>query len=172
MTAAASEVARALPAWTPFFALAGGAAATLVGLIFVSVSLNVRVMDAADAVHIRRLASRTLSAFIFILLTSLVCLIPDISPLSLGISIGLTAGAYVVRIVVSTVRTRGASMDRRTVVGLVAYLSAVVMAIQLGRDQVGWLGLVPIVMITLLAGAAWNAWDLLLLMGGASTGRR
>ena len=172
MIVAASEVARALPAWTPFFALAGGAAATLVGLIFVAVSLNVRVMDAADAVHIRRLASRTLSAFIFILLISLVCLIPDISPLSLGISVGAAAAVYVVRIIVNAVRTRGASMDRRALLGSAGYVVAVVMGIQLGRDQADWLGIMPIVMITMLAGAAWNAWDLLLLMGGASTGRR
>jgi hypothetical protein len=172
MIAAISEVGRALPKWTPFFALAGAAAATLVGLIFVAVSLNVRVMDKADAAHIRRLASRTLSAFMFILLVSLVCLIPDISPLSLGLSVGIPATAYVLRIIVSAVRTRGAAMDRRTALGLAAYVGAVLMAYQLGRDQAEALNLVPIIVITLLAGAAWNAWDLLLLMGGASPGRR
>lgn len=57
--------AQALDGWTAYFALAGGAAATLLGLLFVAVSLRLDIFQRRDVEDVRLVAVFTLWTFLF-----------------------------------------------------------------------------------------------------------
>jgi hypothetical protein len=63
-----------LQSWRDFYVTAGTAAATLVGLLFVGLSLHIRVV--ASHAGVRSLARVTLADFFVVLLVSLVILAP------------------------------------------------------------------------------------------------
>ena len=64
--------------WHDFFLLTGTAAVTLVGLLFVSISLHVESLVADGHEHLLELARATLSCFVFVLVLSLEVLIPAV----------------------------------------------------------------------------------------------
>jgi hypothetical protein len=55
----------ALASWTAFFALAGGASATLLGLLFVAVSLRLEIFHRREVEDVRLFAAFTLWTFLF-----------------------------------------------------------------------------------------------------------
>ena len=67
-----------LAPWHDFYALAGTAAATLMGLLFVALSLNPAVMADGGPVGLRAWAGQTMSNLIALLIVSLFCLMPDL----------------------------------------------------------------------------------------------
>jgi hypothetical protein len=56
--------AQALADWTAFFALMGGAAATLLGLLFVAVSLRLNIFHQAEVEDVRDFAATTMITFL------------------------------------------------------------------------------------------------------------
>ncbi|MCD6028852.1 MAG: hypothetical protein K0S78_1026 [Thermomicrobiales bacterium] len=56
--------ARALDAWTGYFALMGGAAATLLGLLFVAVSLRLNIFHEREVADVRDYAALTLGTYL------------------------------------------------------------------------------------------------------------
>jgi hypothetical protein len=71
--------------WQAFYIMAGTASATLLGLLFVAISLNVDLLIRDGNVSLSALASETINNFVFVLLVAIYFLIPDQSPLGLGI---------------------------------------------------------------------------------------
>jgi len=72
----------ALASWQPFYLTAGAAAATLVGLLFVGLSLHIRVVVAQR--DVRSLARVTLTEFFVVLLVALALLQPTESSAQVG----------------------------------------------------------------------------------------
>lgn len=70
--------------WLNFYAMTGAAAATLLGLLFVSVSLNADVILGPAHRHSKRLAEQAFQNYLCVLLVSLLVAFPGISMLSLG----------------------------------------------------------------------------------------
>jgi|SRR5579871_2142210 len=70
--------------WHDFYMLAGSTSATLVGLIFVAVSLHLDLVGEAGISAIFTLARRTFSSFILVVIISLAFLIPNEDPPRLG----------------------------------------------------------------------------------------
>ena len=64
-----------LSRWHDFYITAGTTSATLVGLLFVGISLHVRIV--ATHVDVRRLARVTLSTFVAVVMISLIMLVPS-----------------------------------------------------------------------------------------------
>lgn len=62
--------------WQPFYSTIAGVTATLLGLLFVAISLNMDVFS-GENMHYRRLARLTLGKFLYLLVISLVCVIPS-----------------------------------------------------------------------------------------------
>src|SRR6266436_3131361 len=84
--------AQALQSWHDFYLTAGAASATLVGLLFVGLSLHIRVVVAHT--DVRALARVTLTNFFVIVLISLSILIPTSSATNIALwvlSVGLVS---------------------------------------------------------------------------------
>lgn len=77
--------------WGAFAALLGGAAATLMGLLFVAVSINGRAVAGMDDRDARMMAINTFAGFLFLLVYALFMLVPNQSLESLGWSLLITA---------------------------------------------------------------------------------
>ncbi|MGI9255062.1 MAG: hypothetical protein ACR2J8_15065, partial [Thermomicrobiales bacterium] len=65
-----------LQPWQNFYNLTGTATATLMGLLFVSLSLNPALVTAPSQSHIRAWAGQTMSNLIALLLLSMLCMMP------------------------------------------------------------------------------------------------
>ena len=95
--------ARALDEWTTYFALMGGAGATLLGLLFIAVSLRLNIFHRHEVVDVRDYAALTLGTFLVAISVAGVTLAPHdhqgvIAPALLLIGVaGLLGVAWVIR---------------------------------------------------------------------------
>ena len=162
--------AEAVAAWHDFYLMVGTAAATLIGLLFVSLSLNAAEITRGHNADLRALAAHTFGNFISVLMFAVVFLIPDQVPRGLGLPL-LGIGAYglysTLQHLLETRRTRSriwrkGGVALRFAVPVLCFTALLIIAVWvlLGRtDVLYWL---VSVMILLLVTASLNAWDLLL----------
>jgi hypothetical protein len=78
--------------WTDLFTLAGGASATIIGLLFVAISLRTDIRKAADTSLDRTVVGHNFFMLLAVLLISIFFMVPEQNPNSLGISVLITAG--------------------------------------------------------------------------------
>ncbi len=165
--------------WHDFYLGLAAAAATLVGLLFIAVSLNIDVISDKSN-HLRVLASGTLTSFVFLLIYAFLFLIPG-QGTSIGISLIITAAVGLLNILrqaqttvrnpayKSTANQGSAYIARqlfwRFIITSIGYASVVVIGILalIGYlDALYWL---VGIFITLLITALITAWELLLAVG-------
>ena len=153
-----------------FFITLGGGAAALLGLLFVSVSINVRrVIEHEDT---KQLARQTFLSFVAALLYALYALLPQPVP-QLGLPVTVTGAIFAMlvapRFLGSFVRETGHIPRHlqllRFGIGLGLQLGAVAAGVELLRGNAGALSWLIAIEFALLAGAARNSWDLLLELG-------
>ena len=160
----------AIEGWHDFYLMIGTAAATLVGLLFVSLSLNADAITRRTNANLRLLATQTFTSFITVIMFAVLFLIPNQLPLGLGLPL-LGIGGYGLYNVVSQYRkarlspprswSRG-SIARRFATPILCFTVLMVIAVTVLLGQTdGLYWLVP-VMILLIVAASGNAWDLLL----------
>jgi hypothetical protein len=161
--------AQSIQEWQVFYATVAGACATLTGLLFVSLSLNVDFLNREENVHLRRKARQTFGNFLYVIMFALMFLIPRQGPLGLGLPL-LFMGGFgawgVVGLFVETIREPG---DRPRVgyyvreygQSLVAYLGLMAVALALLFGIASSLYGLVAVMVALLISACRNAWFLL-----------
>ena len=87
------DFAQAIESWHEFYIMTGTAAATLVGLLFVAVTVNVNLLRGSEGHHRRIWARYTFQNFLYVLLVSLVFVMPDQGPLGLALPL-LAMGAF------------------------------------------------------------------------------
>lgn len=169
-----SAFAQSLAEWTAFYALMGGAAATLLGLLFVAVSLRLNIFHQRQVADVRAFAAFTLGAFLVAIALAALALAPHLQPLSLALPLavagvaGLLAAAAVARLWMRlNLPAAGAGRDatrleRQGVVYLLVmagpYAGLIVVAVLVWREHAAALGLLAIIEGALLAlgtGAAW-----------------
>lgn len=162
--------AQAVDSWHDFYLMVGTAAATLLGLLFVSLSLNADAITRNENADLRALATHTFGSFLSVLMFAVLFLIPDQGPLGLGLPLLGIAGYGLYSTVSNLLRTRGKAprawgrggVARRFAVPLLCYGILIVIAASVLQRRTGGLySLVP-VMIFLILSASRNAWDLLL----------
>ena len=166
--------------WHDFYVTAGAAAATLVGLLFVGLSLHIKVVVSHP--DVRSLARVTLTDFFGVMLVALVILAPTGNAQTEGvwmIAIGAVSFVIVVRPAVEGIRmSRTRAIGARVLVsrfGLSAlgYAGLVVIGGLFSRGEVrGALGGLLIVVVVLLTVAVRNTWDLLVTVADRPDGRR
>jgi hypothetical protein len=85
-----------LQEWRDYFIFTGSIGATLLGLLFVAISLNAETILSGSHRHLRELAGQTFQNFILAVLVSLIFLFPHMQILSFGIlgAYGLFWAAY------------------------------------------------------------------------------
>jgi hypothetical protein len=94
-----------MQAWHDFFALLGGAGATLLGLLFVSVSLHARsILDPAHR-NAKHLAEQAYHNYVAVLVVSLVVFFPGIGNYSLGLTILILSPIYALWLLVRFAQT-------------------------------------------------------------------
>ena len=160
----------ALLGWHDFYLAAAGAAAALLGLLFVGVSINLGALNAVERIDLRQRASQAFSNLTFVLVLSLSVLIPQEDARSLAIACGIMAviGLF---LMAGRLRTIGQSWNqvshpvialRRLSWSCVALLLLGFAAIELWSvGSVGNLYTLISVVFLLLIGAAEVSWDLL-----------
>jgi hypothetical protein len=89
--------------WHDYFLLAGTAAATLMGLLFVSLSIHLdKVVDERGA-HLEAMAREAFASFVIVLALSMMMLAPQLARRSFGVSLMILAA---VRAVITASRMR------------------------------------------------------------------
>lgn len=153
--------------WQSFYILVGSAAATLVGLMFVAISVGARAITPKDFTGLRVYASPTVVQFLYVLATSAVVLFPTLSRTLLGTLLAVTGLASGARAVAGLPVMRRSHLDVHDwtwyfIAPSVSYLLFVAAGIGLllGARQAAT-GLALALILLLVAGIR-NAWDLII----------
>jgi hypothetical protein len=162
--------AQAVEGWHDFYLLIGTAAATLVGLLFVSLSLNVDVITREANADLRMLAAQTFTGFLNVVMLAVLFLIPRQVPSGLGLPLLGVSGYGLYETVgrfLKTYRTRprawgGGGVTRRFVAPAICFVASMIIAGSVLLGQTGGLYWLVPVMISLVVATSRNAWDLLL----------
>jgi hypothetical protein len=160
--------------WRDFYIVSGTAAATLVGLLFVGLSLHLRAVLSRS--EVRALARMTLANFGLMLFLSLFMLIPQSATATSRFLIvgGLFSIAVIVPSLVATMRSRTRTLGRyepflRFGSSALAYAAVVAAGVLLGRGSLEaafrWL---LVVVLVLAVVSLRNSWDLLVSVGAAT----
>jgi hypothetical protein len=163
-----------IEAWHDFFLLAGTAAVTLVGLLFVALSFNLDALLHDSRQHLLRVARSTLLSFVVVLVLSLAMLAPSGGRTRpLGVQL-ITLG--VVAIVVSWRQLVGPSgvsgllhgeMRRRRLIQLIAFILFCGVGVAILRGHPEFMLLLVAAVGMLLGNATGVSWDLLVQVGKA-----
>jgi hypothetical protein len=154
--------------------MVGTAAATLVGLLFVSLSLNIKAITRQENTELRVLAEQTFANFIFVLLFAVFFLIPNQGPIGLGLPLLGVGGFGLYSTLNHFYQTRHKyarvlgrrSLASRFITPTICYVTLIIIAISVLLGQTDGLYWLVAVMILLIVSASFNAWDLLLRMKG------
>jgi hypothetical protein len=160
--------------WHDFYIVAGAAAATLVGLLFVGLSLHLRVVVTRS--EVRSLARVTLANFGLLLLVSVFMVAPQGSAAAGNelLFSGAISAALVAPSVISAGRSRTRTLElyrllARFGVSLFGYVGVFVAGILIARRSFEtafhWLIVVTVVLIVV---SLRNSWDLLVSVGEAT----
>ena len=168
-----AEFSALATSWHDFYLTAGAAAAALIGLLFVGVSINLDEFTADEGTGIRLLAEQAFSNFVWVLLIALFVLGPDQDSVSLAIELAIVGGLGTVRVL-----QRVAAFRRRTD----RFLGSFYAIRRLGLPGAASIGLIAVaallasnpissfywllgVVLVYLTSAADSAWDLLVEVG-------
>ncbi len=98
--------AQEIVSWHDFYIMVGTASATLIGLLFVSLSINVDMITRKENVNLRTLAAQTFSIFITVLMIAIQFLIPSQTPLGLGLPLLAIGGLGSYNTIHQLIKTR------------------------------------------------------------------
>lgn len=165
-----------IPAWHDFYATVAGLSATLLGLLFVGLGLNPRIIAADGPTGMRILAAQTFHNFLVLLVISLIALIPDDTAHTLAITLLIVGVQGVVRVAVDLRRARrdpdpqwrALESLTRYVSPALAYAICLWLVIDLWDGVPDALGGIVAVVFLLLMSAAINCWNLLVAIGNQS----
>ena len=140
----AAQYGAVLSTWHDFYIATAGATAALLGLLFVGVSINLSTITADERIDLRTRAAQAFSNLVFVLVISLLFLVPDTSPTEVAAGLTATALFGLLRVVQNLRSLRSLRGQRRRVASL---RSAV--------RRIGWTAVADLV----LAFTAWRIWD-------------
>jgi len=169
-------MAATLAGWHDLYVTVGAAAATLVGLLFVGLSLHIRVVVAHP--EVRSLARVTLTAFFAVVLVAVAVLQPTDSTLVVA---DWLAGIAVVSLVLTARPLRdGLASRRRRALGLrttaarfgvseIAFAGLLACSgLLIAGRTVDGLELLLVIVVLLLVVSVRNTWDLLVTVAASS----
>jgi hypothetical protein len=79
-------------AWHDYYLLAGTASATLMGLLFVSLSIHLERVVSEEGAHLEAMAREAFASFLIVLFVSLILLSPDSAQRPMGLSLLVMGG--------------------------------------------------------------------------------
>ena len=164
-----------LDSWHDFYLMAGTAAVTLAGLMFVSLSFNLEHLVHASRVHLLRFARNTMLVYLMVLMVSLLMLVPHLPMAYAGVQLTIIGGMLALFSSIALWRLLGDpdktfSWRNRLRRGLFPVLGGGLLlwtGVRVLRGEAGALyNVVPAVSL-LLASALWSSWDLLVQVARA-----
>lgn len=153
--------------WQSFYILVGSAAATLVGLMFVALSVRSRMITSKDLPALRVSLSPTVVQFLYVLATSAVVLFPTLSRAMLGTLLAVVGLISCGLALAGLPRMRRSHLDMHDwawylFVPALSYIlfigSGVGLLLRVGQAASG----LAVAMVLLLVAGIRNAWDLVI----------
>ena len=167
-----SDFASVLGEWQSFQNLSGAAAATLLGLLFVAVSIRPALFGHAEHRDFLAIAAKSLGMLILVLAIALITLIPHIDPVHMGITLAIIALLALVNTTQQIVLMQKLLHEwgllfvtRRIVLPAVGYALLLWVSVMLYAGQIHWVSWLAPAEILFLFTATYNAWDLLVRVG-------
>ena len=155
--------------WTPFYTTIAAVAATLMGLLFVAVSVSAVENLGVGRDTSRRLSGQALQNYLITVMIALVALMPDVSTRSFGFTaLSLTAiGAASTAVRVGLMLIKGGrdrrwSSIRRYIASLIGFAMLIFSAVSMALGVEGWRTLFAVSLLVLLGSATMVSWELLL----------
>lgn len=162
--------------WHDFYILSGTAAATLMGLLFVALSLHLDAMTHDGKTHLSVVARDAFVSFMIVLFLSLVLLTPEIARRPLGVALAVM-GILRLAMLIPGLRhsladdRRNPAFSRsyvliRLIIPVGAYLTLLLAGVTLLRGN-GRDGLAELMSacVLLIADGTRSAWDLMVRVG-------
>ena len=161
--------AELLREWHDFYVLLGTASATLVGLMFVAVSIGTSVFNEEHRAPMRAFITPTVMHFAAVLFACVVVTIPTHSWWTLGglIATGGLAGAIYCGSILADIIIRhrfNVDLSDRlfyALLPLLGYLLALISAVLLFMQSAASANLIAAALLTLLFAGLRNAWDMM-----------
>jgi hypothetical protein len=165
----APSLAELLHDWHDFYVLVGTASATLVGLMFVAVSIGTSIFDEDHRVGLTAFITPTVMHFAAALFTCLLVTIPTQSWRTLGGLLGaggLAGSIYCGKLVIRIFLRQHFKLDLDDrlfyfLLPLLGYLLALIAAALLLAQSTTSANLIAVAVLTLLFAAIRNAWDMM-----------
>ena len=168
------DFAAAIVGWQSFYNLAGSAAFTLLGLVFVAVSINIGMITLAGKQgDLVQFARETLTSFLTVMIIALVFMIPGQGPYGMGLPL-LIIGLLRMRSALKLwKRFQFESKEQRLldnalfqrgllIPNSVCYLTLIIISIDLLNGSTNYLEWMTMVIIWLLIAGSIDAWALML----------
>lgn len=152
--------------WHDYFLMTGTAAVTLLGLLFVAVTLNIEVVLHETKTYLLQLARQTFLGFLFVLFISLLFLVPNMGVRIQGTELmlfGAMTAVFSVRALIGVIRHSDPARARRFVIlrhagSLLAGGLLVLAGSRLTKsdpDGLNTLGMTLLLMFGFSSGSAW-----------------
>src|SRR3984957_16462712 len=158
-----------MQAWSQFYAVIGGAAAALLGLLFVVVSLNAAATLGAGHESSKRLAEQAFQNYLAVIMVSLLALFPQIRLTTFGFVTLCVTGVWAVWVLVRLYQTLARPVEheprlfalRRQVSSLVGFGILIVTGLRMALNLADDRNLFARGTIVLLFSATIVSWELL-----------
>jgi peptidoglycan/LPS O-acetylase OafA/YrhL len=159
-----------IAAWHDFYATVATACATLIGLLFLSLSLNLRLLHSQRNDSLIRQARQSFGHLLYALAISLVFLVPFDAPVGLFIAlVSLSVGGLLATLqAILQTRRDGRSVGvqlREVWLSLLSYAVLLGVAIRLLGGDTGSLYALVVVISAMLVRPSRNAWNFLIQAG-------
>jgi hypothetical protein len=166
--------------WSTFYEMIGGAAATLLGLLFVAVSVNIEKIIGDAHMHSRLLAEQAFQNYFAVLTISLIAFLPGISQRSYGYVVIAMTAAWAVWVVLRVLKSVSAVVEgtsrirmfRRYLLSLAGFATLLYGGWNMSFAKADDHANVAIGLLLLLISATIVSWELLVAMAGAKFGIR
>jgi len=166
-----------IQAWRDYFGILGPAAATLLGLLFVSVSLNADIILDSTQKHSMRLAEQAFHNYITALSVCLAIFFPGVPNYDRGLVILILSGIYTVWLLIRffhavttplAIETRLRAL-RRYSITLLGFIALMIGGYQMLFDEKNHI-LIAVGSLILLISAIAISWELLIKIAEAKYG--
>jgi len=170
-----AEFRRFVDSWHEFYLMAGTAAVTLAGLLFIALSLHMDVLVEERFKALLVVARNTLGSFVLVLIVSLMMLVPDQSPRLVGTLMTAFATVFLILMLREALEAihhhhedfSRAQVRRRLIFPLVGYAMLVLVGLSVRAGVIEMLFLNISIFCMLLANGTWSAWDIMVRVGRA-----
>jgi hypothetical protein len=169
------EFAALAASWHDFYLTVGAATASLIGLLFVGISINLDAFTTDEGTGIRVLAEQAFGNFVLALVIALFVLIPDQDQATLTLQLAIVGGlgtfGIVRRAVVFGRRTSDDPFGgwrygvRRLGLPAIASVGVIGVAVLMQSNPTGAFYWLVVAVLVYLFSAAESAWDLLIEVG-------